>query len=154
MGKIMAEYNPTFLKFGGPATHIAAYDHWSVLVRPKQCTLGALVLVANGPQTAFSDLSSQAFTEQGDVIKDIEQVLSAQFGYDKINYLMLMMVDPNVHYHVLPRYQAPATFERWTLDDGGWPGQPDLAGGSDDADLVASLTAALRAAWPAASRVG
>lgn len=148
----MTDYNPTFLKFNGPETQIAAYEYWSVLVRPKQSTLGALVLVANGPETEFSKLPPQAFSEQGHVIKDIEQVLSDMFGYDKINYLMLMMVDPNVHYHVLPRYAEAASYESWTLEDGGWPGQPDLGGGSADADLVASLTAALKAAWPEASR--
>lgn len=148
----MTDNNPTFLKFKGPETQIAAYEHWSVLVRPKQCTMGALVLVANGPETQFSSLPSQAFTEQAGVIKDIEQVLSAEFGYDKINYLMLMMVDPNVHYHVLPRYSAPATFETWTIADGGWPGQPDLSGGSADEALIASLVKSLKAAWPGASR--
>lgn len=148
----MTDYNPTFLKFKGPETQIAAYEYWSVLVRPKQSTLGALVLVANGPETEFSKLPSQAFTEQALVIKDIEQVLSDMFGYDKINYLMLMMVDPNVHYHVLPRYAEPARFENWTLEDGGWPGQPDLGGGSADDALVASLTAYLKAAWPESSR--
>ena len=148
----MTDYNPTFLKFKGPETQIAAYEYWSVLVRPKQSTLGALVLVANGPETEFSKLPPQAFSEQARVIKDIEQVLSGKFGYDKINYLMLMMVDPNVHYHVLPRYAEPASYESWTLEDGGWPGQPDLGGGSADADLVASLTASLKAAWPEASR--
>ncbi|MEL7453797.1 MAG: HIT family protein, partial [Pseudomonadota bacterium] len=60
----MTDYNPTFLKFKGPETLIAAYEYWSVLVRPKQCTMGALVLVANGPETHFSDLPSQAFTER------------------------------------------------------------------------------------------
>ena len=148
----MTDYNPTFLKFKGPDTLIAAYEYWSVLVRPKQSTLGALVLVANGPETEFSKLPPQAFSEQVHVIKDIEQVLSSMFEYDKINYLMLMMVDPNVHYHVLPRYSDSKTFENWTVSDGGWPGQPDLGGGSADADLVASLTRSLKAAWPEASR--
>lgn len=148
----MTSYNPTFLKFEGPETQIATYDHWSVLVRPKQCTLGALILVANGPETQFSTLPAQAFSEQRQVIKDIEQVLSSMFRYDKINYLMLMMVDPNVHYHVLPRYATPASFETWSLNDHGWPGQPDLSGGSDDGALVGSLVKSLKAAWPEASR--
>lgn len=148
----MTEFNPTFLKFKGPETQIAAYQHWSVLVRPKQCTLGALVLVANGPETRFSDLPLPVFNEQGVVIKDIEQVLSRLFDYDKINYLMLMMVDPNVHYHVLPRYSGDKTFKTWALQDSGWPGQPDLSGGSDDPGLVSALVSELRAAWPASSR--
>ncbi|MEM0985265.1 MAG: HIT domain-containing protein [Pseudomonadota bacterium] len=144
----MTEHNPTFLKFGGPQTQVATYHHWSVLVRPKQATLGALVLVANGPATRFSDLTPQAFSEQATVIKDIEQVLSTAFNYDKINYLMLMMVDPNVHYHVLPRYGQVAQFRQWSLEDAGWPGPPDLSAGSDDQALVSQLTSDLRAAWP------
>ena len=148
----MTDDNPTFLKSKGPETQIAAYEYWTVLVRPKQCTMGALVLVATGPETQFSKLPSQAFTEQARDIKDIEQVLSAKFGYDKINYLMLMMADPNGHYHVLPRYAAPASFEAWTLEDGGWPGQPDLAGGSSDDALVSGLVKSLKAAWPEDSR--
>lgn len=114
--------------------------------------MGALVLVANGPETRFSALPSQAFTEQASVIKDIEQILSSMFNYDKMNYLMLMMVDPNVHYHVLPRYAEPTTFETWTIEDIGWPGQPDLSGGSDEDALVGSLTKSLKAAWPKSSR--
>ena len=45
------------------------------------------------------------------------------------NYLMLMMVDPYVHFHVLPRYREPQEFRAVTFADKGWPGTPDLASG-------------------------
>src|SRR5690606_24257005 len=38
--------NATIAKFGHPATLIAEYAHWVVLLRPAQPTLGALVLAA------------------------------------------------------------------------------------------------------------
>jgi len=39
---------------------------------------------------------------------------------------MLMMVDPNVHFHVFPRYEGARTMEGVTVDDRAWPGPPDL----------------------------
>lgn len=148
----MSEYNSTFRKFNGPSTLIHAYDYWSVLARPKQVTIGSLVLVANSEATAFSDLPATAFAELETVIGHIESTLSDLFSYQKINYLMLMMVDPHVHFHVIPRYKAPCTFESWTLEDEGWPGQPVLSSGSADSELVGSLRDALADAWPASAR--
>ncbi len=139
--------NATFETFGGAETLIADYTYWSVQARPKQATLGALVILSHSQSTAFSDLPPNAFAELSEVVEDVETTTQKIFGYSKINYLMLMMVDPHVHFHVLPRYSAPVVFEGGTYTDPGWPGQPDL-GASDglaDARLVA---AALRRAWP------
>jgi diadenosine tetraphosphate (Ap4A) HIT family hydrolase len=140
--------NATFETFGGDRTLIRDYAHWSVQVRPKQVTLGALIILSHSDETAFSQLSPDAFAELANVVKDAETVLKGVFDYSKINYLMLMMVDPHVHFHVLPRYQAPAAFEGGAHADPGWPGPPNL-GFSDnlaDADKVA---AHLRKVWPA-----
>jgi diadenosine tetraphosphate (Ap4A) HIT family hydrolase len=40
---------------------------------------------------------------------------------------MLMMVDKDVHFHVLPRYAHTCIFDQMEFDDPGWPGPPDLA---------------------------
>jgi diadenosine tetraphosphate (Ap4A) HIT family hydrolase len=40
----------------------------------------------------------------------------------KINYLMLMMVDPHVHFHVLPRYEGDRSHGGIEVVDAGWPG--------------------------------
>ena len=148
----MSEYNSTFLKFNGPSTLVHRYEHWSVLVRPKQVTAGSLVLINNGPQIAFSELPTAAFGELGVVTADIEATLSTVFNYDKINYLMLMMVDPHVHFHVIPRYENIVHFGTWELEDSGWPGVPDLGSGSADPGLVDAVLPRLRADWPSALR--
>ena len=75
---------------------------------------------------AFSEISRDAFDEMRGCVRDIEFTLKKLFEYDKINYLMLMMVDPHVHYHVIPRYEQAPVFKDMTCQDTGWPGQPDL----------------------------
>jgi diadenosine tetraphosphate (Ap4A) HIT family hydrolase len=118
--------NETIGKFGYPATLIREYDHWMVLVRPAQPTLGSLVLAAKSDATAFSALAPAAFAELSSVIGHIEAALKAATGYQRINYLMLMMVDPHVHFHVLPRYEGTREGAGLTIPDTGWPGTPDL----------------------------
>ncbi|HRB22110.1 MAG TPA: HIT family protein, partial [Nitrosomonas sp.] len=63
-----------------------------------QATLGALILAAHEPVTAFSELSSSSFNELREITKQLEAALAKAFQYNKINYLMLMMVDPDVHF--------------------------------------------------------
>ncbi|MFC3786777.1 diadenosine tetraphosphate (Ap4A) HIT family hydrolase [Sphingopyxis italica] len=118
--------NETIGKFGHPATLIAEYEHWVVLLRPAQPTLGALVLAAKSDATAFGDLPAEAHAELKIATAAIEAALTQAVGYAKINYLMLMMVDPNVHFHVLPRYDGERSGAGLTIGDAGWPAQPDL----------------------------
>ena len=98
--------NPTIEKFGWPATLIAEFTHWVVLLRPAQPTLGSLILAAKSDATAFGDLPDDTHAELKTVTVAIEAALTKAVGYAKINYLMLMMVDPHVHFHVIPRYEG------------------------------------------------
>ena len=133
--------NETIIKFGYPATLIAEYDHWVVLLRPAQPTLGALVLAAKSDATAFGDLPGEAHAELKIATAAIEAALGSAVGYARINYLMLMMVDPHVHFHVLPRYEGERGAAGLTVADAGWPGQPDLGQAVKlDDDAVAALS--------------
>ena len=126
--------NATIEKFGYPATLVREFEHWLVLVRPAQVTLGSLVLAAKSDATAYRDLPRDAFAEQADVIAAIENGLSAFSRYERINYLMLMMVDPHVHFHVIPRYSGSREWFGLELADHGWPGPPDLKSATDLSD--------------------
>jgi diadenosine tetraphosphate (Ap4A) HIT family hydrolase len=141
------ERNATFSRFGGEDTLIADYRWWSVQARPGQATLGALILLAHGPAQAFGDLPAGAHGELARITHDIEATVG-QFGNQKINYMMLMMVDPHVHFHVLPRYAEDVTFDGIRFTDPGWPGLPDLGHAPDEADAAARVAAALRETWP------
>lgn len=139
--------NPTITKFGFPATLVRQFEHWLLLARPSQVTLGSLVLAAKSDATAYSDLSPDAFNEQAAVIADIERALAAFTSFERINYLMLMMVDRNVHFHVIPRYSQPRRWRGLEFADAGWPGPPRLdtavaLEGAVLTDLVADLVLA------------
>ena len=143
--------NSTIATFGYPGTLIAEYPHWVVLLRPQQVTLGSLVLACKAPATAFSGIGPAAFEGLGAAVADIEACLGAAFAYDKINYLMLMMVDPHVHFHVLPRYAEPRGFAGADFADVGWPAAPNLKAVNEiTEDQRAELLAHLRKRWPGA----
>ncbi len=118
--------NPTMHKFGYPDALVREFDHWAVLVRPTQVTLGSLVLAARSDATAYSELSAEVFANQREAICGIESALQEFCKYERINYLMLMMVDPHVHFHVIPRYSGAREWESVEFPDHGWPGTPQL----------------------------
>jgi diadenosine tetraphosphate (Ap4A) HIT family hydrolase len=118
--------NPTIEAFGYPDSLVREFEHWVVLVRPGQVTLGSLVLAAKSDVTAYGALSPEAFAEQGEVVAAIERGLRAFVRYERINYLMLMMVDPNPHFHVLPRYSETRHWGGLEFPDAGWPKAPHL----------------------------
>ena len=64
--------------------------------------------------------------ELASIAGDVETAFARTFRPDKFNYLMLMMVDPNVHFHVLPRYGGARECAGVTSEDRGWPKAPRL----------------------------
>ncbi len=118
--------NKTIYKFGYPDTLIKEYENWVVLIRPKQVTIGSLVLVCKENVENFSTISQKSFSELKVVITGIESTLKEVFKIDKINYLALMMVDKHVHFHVIPRYINSLSFKDKEYQDKDWPSAPDI----------------------------
>lgn len=116
----------TLQKFGYPALVIHEASHWCVLLRRAQVTLGSLVLVCKEDATQFSGISDDAFGELAPMVRRIETALGRFRPYDRLNYLMLMMVDPHVHFHIIPRYAQEQQFSERRFPDKSWPGPPDL----------------------------
>lgn len=140
--------NETMLKFGYPHTLIREFGNWTLLLRPQQATLGAVVLVNREPVKTFGALSAVSFADLGTAVRAIETALFEAFQYDKVNYLMLMMVDPDVHFHILPRYGSPQQFAGTTFADPGWPGPPRLEQITPtDAALNQRILAAIKDSW-------
>ncbi len=140
--------NATETKFGDPATRLAQTDCWTVLLRPKQPTLGSLVLICREPVQSFAQVSAQGYAELRDLVRRIEATLRDVVAYERINYLMLMMVDPDVHFHVIPRYDGSRRLGGVEFRDAGWPGPPALdAAVALDPAMSDALLARLRQAW-------
>ncbi|MBA3525930.1 MAG: HIT family protein [Sphingomonas sp.] len=137
--------NETMRKFGYPQTLIREFGHWAVLVRPAQVTLGSLVLASTSEATRYGDLAVEAFTEQAEAVRAIERALTSFCKYEQINYLMLMMVDPNVHFHVIPRYSGSRDWNGQAFSDEGWPGPPQLQSARKlEAGEMAAMVKALK----------
>jgi diadenosine tetraphosphate (Ap4A) HIT family hydrolase len=145
--------NPTAVKFGHPETLLAEWPHWAVLLRPAQVTIGSLVLVCRDPVQRFGAISPEAAMELRDVVASIESALGECLRFDRINYLMLMMVDPDVHFHVIPRYAAPRSYAGSDFADPFWPGPPDVTRGQPLAAATREqLTRDLRARFASLRR--
>lgn len=144
----MASENATILKFGYPDTLIMEYPAWLILLRPQQVTAGALVLAHRGDAAAFSALPAAAFSGLQQAVGDIEHNLKPLVQYERINYLMLMMVDPHVHFHVLPRYSGSRAIGGLEVPDHGWPRTPDLTKFVEPSRAeLAKAAQAVRASW-------
>ncbi len=116
---------------------IAISDHWRLSLRPNQPTLGSSIISLSRYCENFSDISVEEASDLKEIISYSEDRLKQAFNYDKINYLMLMMVDPHLHFHVIPRYSKSINFAGQQWVDEKWPTPPDL-GGVDLSDKLAA----------------
>ncbi|HEX6094454.1 MAG TPA: HIT family protein, partial [Dongiaceae bacterium] len=97
---------------------------------------------------AFSDLPAAAFAGLEHAVRDIERNLKALVRYERINYLMLMMVDPHVHFHVIPRYAGNRTIAGMEVTDHGWPRTPDLTKfAQPSAEDMAKIVGEMKSLW-------
>src|SRR3546814_10538128 len=79
--------------------------------------------LVTGVQTCALPISPAAFTELKRATAHINTALSKAVSHAKLNYLMLMMLDPHVHFHVFPRYEGERSARAMTFADASWPGQ-------------------------------
>ncbi|TXI48871.1 MAG: HIT family protein [Lysobacter sp.] len=103
---------------------VASTEFWSWSVRPNQPTLGASILSLNRYALHFSDVTPDEMADLSRLIGSLERTMKSAFNHNIMNYLMLMMVDHHVHFHVIPRYDGARTFGGLEWIDNGWPALP------------------------------
>ena len=141
--------NATMKKFGYPETLVHDYADWVVLLRNDQVTLGSLVVAERSDATSLSAVAPHALAELASIAGDIETAFARTFRPDKFNYLMLMMVDPNVHFHVLPRYGGDRECAGVRFEDRAWPKAPSLGDVTPTTPAQRNaILGLLRDAWP------
>lgn len=111
-------------KFRVGELQVLANGSWTWSVRPGQPTLGSGVLSLNRHAGKFSDVSADEMKDLAELVTALEGGVKAAFDHVIMNYLMLMMVDHHVHYHVIPRYDGTRTFGGHEWIDTGWPALP------------------------------
>lgn len=118
--------NATLRRFSYPSSIIKAYAHWVVMVRPGQVTLGCTVIAARSGCTSLGELTPDEAAELPQVVRDFEHTVRRLAPASKFNYLALMMVDPNPHFHAIPRYATDVHFGGIAFTDTTFPSPPDL----------------------------
>lgn len=98
------------------------FEHWVVLFRGRQVTIGSVIIMAKDvSKHSLGKISPEAWAEFGHVSGEVEGWLKTAFGAEKFNYLALMMKDPEVHFHVIPRYSKPVDCSGRSFEDPDWP---------------------------------
>lgn len=118
--------NATLQRFGHPGSTVHEYRHWVVMIRPVQPTLGCTVIAAKSDGKSLGALSARAAAELPGVIRDFEVAILRIAPACRFNYLALMMVDPNPHFHAIPRYAEPVPACDTVFSDEAFPQPPDL----------------------------
>lgn len=123
---------------------IKEYNHWVVLFRDKQVTIGSVIIMSKQlDKESLGDVSAEGWSEFGTVCADVERWLKTAFGAEKFNYLALMMFDAEVHFHVIPRYSKPVHFAGKEFIDPDWPGATKRVAMDLDPELRANIKAEL-----------
>jgi diadenosine tetraphosphate (Ap4A) HIT family hydrolase len=118
--------NATLQRFGYPGSVIREYVHWVVMVRPGQVTLGCTIIAAKSESSGLGGLTAAEGAELPRVIGDFEATIRRIAPASKFNYLALMMVDPNPHFHAIPRYANEVHVAGAAFADVAFPNPPDL----------------------------
>jgi diadenosine tetraphosphate (Ap4A) HIT family hydrolase len=118
-------------KFQVAEMHLSKNRSWTWSLRPVQATIGSGILSLNRYAESMSNLSPLEGEDLISMMGTIESVLKKTFNYQKMNYMMLMMVDPHIHFHVIPRYSDIINFEHIVFKDNGWPALPRLDDNKD-----------------------
>lgn len=124
-------------KFSIEENTIFRSQFWTWSVRPIQSTIGAGILSLNRPAESMSELTVEEGQDLVLITRLLENTLRDAFSCNKFNYIMLMMVDYHVHYHVIPRYDHTVFFNNKVYYDEWWPKPPIISGEvALDRDLI------------------
>jgi len=97
---------------------------WTLLVRPGQLTLGCMVLSSTRGIKDFSGIAASSGSNFITMLAKAETVAKTLYGAVRINAVCLMMQDPVIHFHIIPRYDQ--LIERYGIiwRDEDWPAPP------------------------------
>jgi diadenosine tetraphosphate (Ap4A) HIT family hydrolase len=108
-------------RFNPETNTLHRFEHWVVLLREKQVTLGASIIASTREVASIGDLDMNEIGELPLVIQWYEDLCVKLFNAERFNYIAAMMKDPFVHFHAFPRYSSERHQynEIWTDKD--WP---------------------------------
>lgn len=136
----MTENYESFInKFRTSELLIAETEYWRWSLRPVQVTLGAGILSLKRAAEHFSEIDKEESADLEKIVGIIERTLSDAFSYSRINYLMLMMVDYHVHFHVIPRYSESVMFDGESWEDTCYPKPVPISGNASSDEVLCRI---------------
>lgn len=132
------------LKFKIEKYKIYENKFWIWSLRPASPTIGSSILSLKRECERFSNLTKEEFIGLEEIVKIIEMSLKDTFNYDVLNYLMLMMFDKQVHFHVFPRYKNSIFYNEEEWVDYDWPKIPDLMGDEIKDELAKKIIKSIK----------
>lgn len=141
----LAEFDRFTNKFRVDEFLLASGRYWRVSLRPHQVTFGSMILSARDAHMSFCDANEESGVELMTWFSRIEQLMKAGFGAERINVLCLMMVDPILHFHIIPRFSKSVLIDDVTWEDPAYPGPPNLAKAISENHAVISVLKSIRA---------
>ena len=108
-------------KFNPEKNMIKEFKYWLVVLREKQVTLGASVIILKREIKSLSEMTIEEAAEFPKVITWFETLCTNLFEAEKFNYVVAMMKDSFVHYHAFPRYSK--SLKKYGIEwiDASWP---------------------------------
>ena len=108
-------------KFQPESRTLRTFEHWLVVQRTRQVTLGSCVFLPKREIAGLPDASSEELQELSVVAAWFESKTIELFRAEKFNYVAAMMKDPYLHFHAFPRYSGPREAFGRSWADTSWP---------------------------------
>lgn len=100
-----------------PRFRLFETESWVGFLNTNQGLLGRCYLMLKRPETDVTALTDAELAELWAAARRVKAALSALWEPDHYNYAFLMNETPQVHFHVIPRYQGRREFAGGTFVD-------------------------------------
>jgi diadenosine tetraphosphate (Ap4A) HIT family hydrolase len=92
-------------------------EQWAIVLNEDQSLLGRCFLLLKRPETDVTALMNEELSDLWEQARRVKRALEAEWEPDHFNYAFLMNVDPQVHFHIIPRYERRREFAGGTYAD-------------------------------------
>ncbi len=99
-------------------------NHWLIYLAPSQRYLGTCVVVLKRHCENLRELNSDEWNDFSKIVEELEAALNKTFSPTLFNWSCYMNSayrsdppDPEVHWHVIPRYNYKIEFEGLNFED-------------------------------------
>jgi len=117
-------YSCEFCELGTYGDYIYESNYWTIFLAPSQRYLGTCVLVLKRELTDLMDLNAEEWLDFGILVSKLELTLKKIFNPTLFNWSCFKNaafrsspVNPQVHWHFIPRYQKKVVFNGLTFHD-------------------------------------